>query len=93
MKPTCGICARLACWIWYVLLSLLAAILSWLPFCHGMYVLSFVQVQQARAKANFLQVKVASDRKVGKDEGAEVDMSDGVFDVLGYLPRAVFEEQ
>jgi len=73
-----------------VLLFLLAAILTWLPFCHGIYVLSLLQ---ARAKANFLQVKPASDGKVGKDEGAEVDMSDGVFDVLGYLPRAVFEEQ
>ena len=72
---------------WYVLLSLLAAIL---PFCHGIYVLGLLQ---ARAQANFLQVKPASDGKVGKDEGAEVDMSDGVFDVLGYLPRAVFEEQ
>ena len=72
-----------------MLLSLLAAILSWLPFCHGIYVLSLLQ---ARAKANFLQVKPASDGKAGKD-GAEVEMSDGVFDVLGYLPRAVFEEQ
>jgi hypothetical protein len=54
---------------------------------------TFLSLLQARAKANFLQVKPASDGKVGKDEGAEVDMSDGVFDVLGYLPRAVFEEQ
>lgn len=64
--------------------SVLAALLSWLLR---------LGLLQARARANLLQGKQTNDFKVRKEDGAEVDMSDGVFDILGYLPRAVFKEQ
>jgi len=54
--------------------------------------LALSQAKTNLAKRN--QGKKGDDAKAGAEgEGAEVDTSDAVFDVLGYLPRTIFEEQ
>ena len=48
---------------------------------------------EAKQKAAALAKSQQVDKSNEGSEEPEVDVSDGVFEVLGYLPRTVFEER